>query len=360
MRSVLGILVIVSTGILSPSYAQNQGEIRLGAISGVVTDALTRETIPGAVVTLIKRGGGLNVAPQYTDAKGRFVFPSLPTPATYQLRVSRIGYLDSAYAAGNLRSELGDSIELESGIWLSALSIVMQHPSAISGVVADSNGEPVVGASVRVLRRMPVASRWRIVGSNVSVTDDLGRYRVSNLVPGDYVVSVPSVQMSGATSGPVVPQSAGRRSAEAVVQSEGAAAGMLLGPFPVAPFSSASPRVYVTTYFPGASSLSNASVITLTAALERRGVDFHLRAQRAFRVSGSLQGVSPTGCLIRLLPADDQDGSAGMEIAVTRPDPRGAFSFPAVPPGQYTLQASSALAAYTFQPSAGSTVGRWS
>jgi hypothetical protein len=115
--------------------------------------------------------------------------------------------------------------------------------------------------------------------------------------------------------------------------------------------------VYATTYYPGTGLESEASLISVRAGDDRRGVDFQLRPIAASRVSGTVTGPSgPMGNLaLTLKPAaTNLLSSPFFETADARTDPAGAFVFLGVPPGQYSLTALS-LPARTSSSSSSST-----
>jgi hypothetical protein len=71
--------------------------------------------------------------------------------------------------------------------------------AVIGGTVVDEAGEPVVGVGVRALPRNVVGGRERFGNLDVTpaptaVTDDRGMFRLSQLLPGTYVVGIPSTQ----------------------------------------------------------------------------------------------------------------------------------------------------------------------
>ena len=87
--------------------------------------------------------------------------------------------------------------------------------------------------------------------------------------------------------------------------------------------------------------------MTLGAGEERTGVDFGIQLVRTARIEGSViasGGVSAQGVQLSLTPAT-QAGSPAVALGglnflnrVTA-GPDGKFTFTAVPPGQYTLNA---------------------
>src|SRR5439155_18345099 len=78
--------------------------------------------------------------------------------------------------------------------WVSDLEIRLWRLGSITGRVLDERGEPAVGVAVRAFSTAWVAGHTQLVGTDVVTTDDRGEYRLANLMPGKYAVSVLSVQ----------------------------------------------------------------------------------------------------------------------------------------------------------------------
>ena len=69
------------------------------------------------------------------------------------------------------------------------IQLQMPRGGVISGVVVDEVGDPIFGVPVRVWRYVNRnGTRELTATSNSDTTDDRGQYRVSGLVPGEYVV----------------------------------------------------------------------------------------------------------------------------------------------------------------------------
>ena len=82
-------------------------------------------------------------------------------------------------------------IELDQGEHVGDASIKLWKYASISGRITDDAGEPAVGVSVRVLRaQVSGPARTFVTGGTVQ-TDDRGMYRISTLIPGEYIVVVP-------------------------------------------------------------------------------------------------------------------------------------------------------------------------
>ena len=72
----------------------------------------------------------------------------------------------------------------------------MWKNAAITGMVVDEAGEPLVGIQVTSVRRTNVGGRRRFTPGVTATTDDRGIYRLARLVPGDYAVAIQSSQVS--------------------------------------------------------------------------------------------------------------------------------------------------------------------
>ena len=183
-----------------------------GAISGVVTDAVTGRPIAGAVVSLSIQGRGAvgRVPRMVTDGRGRFVFRDLPAATDYVLNASRFGYANGGYGrtspdAATVRLRLADDQ------WLPDANVRLWRLGAISGRVVDEHNEPVVGTAVRVFAQKLIAGQPHHVAGPVTSTDDRGAYRIANLAPGSYIVGLLSVQSTVLASTPEGPPRSGDR-----------------------------------------------------------------------------------------------------------------------------------------------------
>jgi Carboxypeptidase regulatory-like domain len=356
-----------------------------GVIVGRVVDANTSAPVPGVLVLLLLMKGTLaNTVPTaeprlITDSQGRFAFRALPA-GDYMITAT-IGGASNYSPSGFIVSGLGSSLnpylsggfgqrrpggplqlfELAEGQRVGDVVIKMWKAGAVSGRVLDEVGEPLPNQVVCAVQLSP-AGRL-LTGPSVR-TDDRGVYRLPGLIPGPYVVVVPQTQLSMPISigeelvaGPPDPTASPRfNMANAPSPRTG---GVRVGnslisttPDPVrfsaeALISNALPPlrdrdgilVYPTTFFPGATRLAQAARITLASGEERSSTDVQLKPVRAGSITGILvDDAGPVPSVgLHLMPADmGRDGSV-LEAATTASDSRGAFSFPAVPAGQYTV-----------------------
>src|SRR5262249_476138 len=114
-----------------------------------------------------------------TDAQGHFQFTGLP-PGTYRLSATRTGFLER-YArrpvAVGANSRVTDA------------EMRLPPQSVIAGRVLDEDGEPVERARVTAFKQVyrNGGRQWERINSNFE-TNDAGEYRISNLMPGRYLV----------------------------------------------------------------------------------------------------------------------------------------------------------------------------
>ena len=157
--------------------------------------------------------GGTGQQRVMTGADGRFVFHSLP-PGNFQLSATLTGYTSSlgvslspslaGSGGGVSATPASTTLPVKEGEFATGVTLRLWKFGVISGTVLDDAGEPAIGLVVQVARRMMAAGRVRYVPAWSARTDDRGAYRISSIVPGDYLVvstqaqvSMPTTIMSG-------------------------------------------------------------------------------------------------------------------------------------------------------------------
>ncbi len=359
MRSLLTIAVL--TGLALPLAAQ-QPRTTGGAVSGVVVDATGGQPISTAVVTVSRIEPADGFPRRFiTDTKGRFIFGGLPPADDYILSARASGYLGANYG----ESEPSDSVSLNqvtrvpivNGRWVQDLKISLFRPPSISGRVVDEAGEPMIGVAVRAFAVMPIAGHDRLVGGPLATTDDRGMYVMTGIEPGEYMVSVLSVQST-------VPDSVEERPIDRPIGGiVNGAVGAGYGAFVTAPGvdvdakhrlaitnfgtppppSADRPRAYAAVFYPSSRGFSNAERIDVGYGRSRSGVDFMLQPEPAFHVHGHAEGAVSPGLLLRLMPTGSEGLGFGSEAATTTLEKDGSFTFLNVPAGAYTLIAQSSV-----------------
>lgn len=327
-----------------------------GIIVGRVIDGVDGTPIAGAIVSLALPG----FSPErvQADGSGQFAFRGLPEGA-FTISSSRPGWVDGAVGRTRPRGP-GRAVTLDANGRVGDVEIPMWRFASISGVVFDENNEPVVGASVRTLRRTFTGGRHRLTAGPTDTTDDRGQFRIGGLEAGEYIVVVPIVHrpsmdgaLRAARESAVAGPAGGERGMVVAVRAEVSSTGGGPAPLMISSLDGAGPPAagttedglpltYQTEYYTGALSADRATPVVVTHGEARVGVDFTLRPVRALRVSGSVTG--PDGpaanVQLQLLPADAGDMANPIEIGSANSDNEGRFDFPLVPAGRYILHAS--------------------
>lgn len=331
-----------------------------GAISGTVVRDGTGTPVKRARVTLngAELRGGRSVL---TDDQGRFVFPALPA-GRFTMTASKPGFVDGTYGAKR-PGRPGTPIQLADGQTLERATIVMPRGSVITGLVVDEAGEPAAGTTVRALRFVLRTGERTLQPAGQAVADDRGIYRIYQLQPGEYIVN--AVPRNLTTNDlrealvsqvqTVIQQAQGGNGNVSInignlttLANQGAGADVLQRALQLqeqlAQSEQQPSEAYAPVYYPGTTSLSSATTMTLDVGEERAGVDFQLQLVPTWRVSGIVampSGALPQATQVALVPSERASlpNVSVFGTNQTRVSADGRFTFNNVTPGQYSLQA---------------------
>jgi len=258
-------------------------------LEGMVVDG-SGAPIPDARVRV--NSGQTDPAYAFTDAAGHFQFSDL-VPGLYRLDAEKPGLTNPHPAAMSLRA--GNQ----------RTTITLLPYTVIAGRVTDPDGEPLQGCSVHALQQR--GNSGQTVEIQRSMTDDLGEFRIVRLAPGSYFLLADRYS----------PLDRGAP-----------------GPRP--------------TWYPSAANAASASAIELAGGQQMRA-DIRLLRPSGVRVAGRAVAPASGGAnaitRVALVPHTATWEPAGQTARVIN----GSFEFRDVPPGRYTLLAS------TIQPGE----GRW-
>ena len=298
----------------------------LAALSGRVLRGDTGAVVKRAIVRLAGQDTRDRRTVQ-TDDTGRYQFTDLQA-GRYTVTVSKAGFITLAYGQKHPRQP-ALPIQVDAGRPLVNVNIVLPRGSVISGYVVDEDGEPMARAVVQVLRYVYRQGLRQIEPAGTDQTDDRGQYRVFDLEPGEYFVSVTLPRRRG-RFGAGGPGGRGGRS--------GRGGGGLFGALVI---EDPNATGLAPSYYPGVTMLREAVPLTLGLSQEMAGVSFAAQLVPMARVGGMVFGPdgSPArGTQVLLTSAEVMGRTPGSTLA-GRVDRDGYFEVTNVPPGRYTVRA---------------------
>lgn len=173
-------------------------DVRLGAgtgqISGMVTDG--RSPLGGVQVSTTSNGKELVVGTPTVGQVGQFVLPNLPTPATYVLTFTKVGFSTRTVV-----------VDLRAGEIRGDLNIVMSGGAGVvTGTVLDSSGAGLGGVTVTAGGSATTLSTTTLTSGAV------GTFTLTGLNPGSVTLTFSktgytpaSVPVTLTESGPTAP-----------------------------------------------------------------------------------------------------------------------------------------------------------
>jgi hypothetical protein len=293
-----------------PSAANSPTTTQFANVGGSVFRLDTGQPLKKAVVTLESRSDAQKSCYDITDEQGHFSMGKVD-PGSYRLVVSRNGYVDAEYGQRRIGGS-GAVLTLSSGQHMSDLVFKLARTAALGGHVYDEDGEPVRGASVTVFRAGFGQGKSVQINNQPSVTNDLGEFRVFDLAPGRYFVSV--FYHPGHDFDSLVrfgkPQSR---------------------------------QGYLPSFYPSTTDAAKAQALVIHAGDDVRSLDFFLRQALLVSVSGKvvlgIPNVTNTSINVFLYPRDS--GSVETVNLDAVADPKtGTFQIENVPPGSYYIGCS--------------------
>jgi Carboxypeptidase regulatory-like domain len=182
------VTIAVATPVAIAQTPGVPGPVKFAGVSGTVLDEQDARPLNHVVVCFVlDRNGYTDSTSDYcdeTDERGSFHVADLRA-GRYSYRVGRAGYV----AAEPLTENLSGVISLSAGDDLRDIKFRMQRAGVITGRVLYADGEPFSGAELKVHRGVSEEGR--------ATTNDLGEFRVGNLLQGDYSVHIQSPSQTG-------------------------------------------------------------------------------------------------------------------------------------------------------------------
>lgn len=194
-------------------------------------------------------------------------------------------------------------------MWAQIVRPLTPPPAAISGKVMDQDGDPVDKASIGLVHSWWKGGKLYWFANRFAVTNDLGQYRIGNLVPGTYYVYIfkpDSGNGSGIIAGPGKPD--------------------------IRP---------IDTFYPQAADLESATPVTVVAGQDLTGINVIMRSRPTYHIRGKvadhLTAVPGRGYALIAYGADQQNRfriTSG--VATMRRDQ--TFDIAGISPGSYIVQ----------------------
>jgi hypothetical protein len=316
MRLTLLGLVALGSLTSTTAYAQSQSDSNTGRITGHVVTAYA-DLLNDVTVTLARtndQGVSFPARTTRSDTDGAFSFSQLPS-GQYRLQASKPGYTsrqfevitNSAIDALNA----GPAVDLAPDTQVN-VQILLRRTASIAGRIIRPDGS--AAANVRVEAAIRSGNRRLPLFGITTTSQADGRYELTNLPPGDYLVGAMSVALPT------------RQQFDAIRNSQAARNAAL-----------AATAVAHRSWYPGVPENEPGATVTLAEGVNAEGIDIWLTPSQWFTVSG--QVFWPVGVAINGISIDYGDPTGNISGVWMVSDADGLFTVGTVPPGLLTLLA---------------------
>ena len=177
-----------------PSATKPRPSPRSSAIAGHAVGP-DGAPVAGARITLV---APFHQQAMLSDASGAYSFDGVAA-GKYVMYAQAPGFMLTTYSAAP--DNVPTPVAIAAGEQRNDVNLQLHHGGSVSGIVADERGQPHEWFSVEVLPVNPQTHEISRRAAGIAVTDEQGRYRVSGIRSGTYVVV--ARPRSGRTEGPV-------------------------------------------------------------------------------------------------------------------------------------------------------------
>jgi hypothetical protein len=311
-----------STAQVSKQPQEDEGGVRSAVpkqsiVHGRVIYDDTRRPLRRVYVTIYDPAAKSNTRHfiAWTDGRGEFQIKDVPA-GKYFVEVDAPGIIRSGlYNSEDGQKEL-TSVTVD-GTSKSEVNVRVKRGGAVSGKVSYADGDPVINATIRILRKKE--GKWTPVyvfapSDDRSHTDDRGAYRLSGLPPGEYLIGAAEEKMG----------------IEMTARDNPDGSNLL------------NRAVLATTYYDGATSLADATILTIQVGAEETNINITLADRAVHGISGvvTLKGENRPIARARISlkrRGEDSPFASQLEEPVTNTDSQGQFTFDEVQDGSYTI-----------------------
>jgi hypothetical protein len=320
MRLTPGVVLALLSVSTAAAQVRSPSEVGNGRIAGHVITAYA-QVVADATVTLTRvteQGPGFRIVTTRTDGSGAFSFAQLPE-GRYQVTASKPGFTSrqppTAPASGPPTFETGSTIDLAAGAQELDVQVIMHRTASIAGRIIRPDGSAAPDVQVQ----LAVGSgRTRSILFEARATSQFdGRYEITGLPPGEYLVGAMNVAMPTRRGFDAATATQAER--ESARRNVGAAAAAHL------------------SWYPGVPDSEPGTAVTLLEGVNAEGIDIWLTPSQRFAVSGRV--FWPVGVAVENITIDYGDpGGARSGVSLVS-DPGGLFTLVAIAPGALTLLA---------------------
>ena len=301
-------------------------------IAGVVKDpdgnVVRRATVKIAGDMQLER---LTVA----DDEGQFEFGGLPA-GRFTITAHKAGYPERSYGASR-PYRAGSGVLLTDGLHVHDLVVTLAKGAVIAGTVFDQRGEPMPGVPIMAwqVRTSMAGARTLDTASpepETVITDDLGRYRVYGLPPGEYTIGT-SWYFDGGE--------ALRLPTDADIRAAFQAATAARTGTPTPPAAEQPRLALAPSFAPGVVDPLSAATFTLAAGEVREGVDVRMQFLPMSEIVGTIATSDGSPINVELTIARQSAVDALNTMSVRPGMTEKDFRSGSLSPGLYSVMAQS-------------------
>jgi protocatechuate 3,4-dioxygenase beta subunit len=283
-------------------------------VSGLVVKLTGGEPIKAAIVLLRQAEDPNQGYRALTDPEGHFEIKDVEA-GRYRLEVSHAGFVTLQFAQKK-PDDPGALLTLSPGDSVTDRIFRLAPAAVIAGRIMDEDGQPLPWVMVTAMREVYNEGKRKLATEAFVNTNDLGEYRLFGLPPGHYFVSA-LYRVGGHRFG-------GENSFKDLGESK-------------------TDRGYVTTYYPGSTDVTHATLITVQEGEELPSMDMLLRQVGVFKVRGrvynSVTRHSGGDIYLDLAPKNSRLNWAFITNNYTNVQKDGSFELQNILAGSYTLSA---------------------
>jgi Carboxypeptidase regulatory-like domain len=304
MNSLLAGLMCLLLSTVAFAQQTTVDADQIAALEGTVVDAITKEPVRKARVTLAlsARERDFDLVAT-TDEAGHFRFAEVK-PGTYTLIAAKGQFINGSYG----ETKLGGAptlLKLSAGDRLKDLTLRLFPAGAISGRVLDTDGEPVPGEDVVLWSAHGRRGHSIYSTGDETTTNQNGEYQFQSLMPDNYYLRAGRPSSGGGVR-------------EIPVDSDGKIT-----------------KVHdFLTFYPAAPSRADAQSIRVQSGQEQTGIDIHVQRGSLLTVKGRIAGAIDSISNLHVSASTDESLDWTSETAKVLPD--GEFLIE-LPPGRHRL-----------------------